>query len=80
MCITSGRMLWQNARAVTKEKIPNVTVNAHNYLVSFQVGVDDDDFPEDSEAGAARAVSPRPIPGRPGPGPGPPGNMHIIFM
>ena len=40
-----------------KERIPNVSVNAHNYLVSFQVGVDHDDLPEDSEAGAARAVS-----------------------
>ncbi len=63
-----------------KERIPNVSVNAHNYRVSFQVGVDDDDLPEDSEAGAARAVSPRPIPGRPGPDPGPSGNMHVIVM
>ncbi len=63
-----------------KEGIPNVSVNAHNYQVSFQVGVDDDDLPEDSEARAARAVSPRQIPGRQGPGPWPPGNMHVIVM
>ncbi len=64
-----------NCKGRDKERIANVSVNAHNYQVSLQVGVDDA-LPEYSEAGAARAVSPR----SPGPGPGPQANMHVIFM
>jgi hypothetical protein len=59
------------------ERIAKVSVNARNYRVSLQGGVDDD-LPEDSDAGAAaRAASPSP---GPGPGPGPPGNMHVTVM
>ena len=85
MRITPGRMPRHNAGAVCRrqnERIANVSVNAHNYRVSLQDGIDDD-LPEDSyggPAGSLRAASPSLSPG---PGPWPQGNMalnmHVIL-
>ena len=63
------------------ERIANVSVNARNYRVSLQGGVDDE-LPEGSDgspAGSPRRAGPEPSPS-PGPGPGPRGNMHVIYM
>ena len=61
------------------ERIANVSVNARNYRVSLQGGVEDE-FPEDSDGGAAGSPRASPSPS-PGPGPGPRGNTsHVIQL
>ena len=75
----------ENCKGRHNERIANVSVNARNYRVSLQGGVEDDSellLAEDSDGGpagsrprASRGPSPSP-----GPGPGQRGNMHVIYM